>query len=83
MKAILVKYHGPGNVKGSRFTAKAEGVPSLTRHYDHAIDADTNAFRAAVDLADRHNWLKDGRLVGGTLPNGDRCFVFIGAKGAL
>ena len=78
MKAIHVKYYGPGNVKDSRFIARAEGVPSLTWSYRHAMNADDNAFEAARALAERNGWLNDGsRLVGGTLPDGSRCFVFV------
>lgn len=51
MKAILVKYHGPSNTRGSRFTAKAEGNPSLTLSYDYALNGDENARAAAVALS--------------------------------
>jgi len=78
MKAILVKYHGPGNVRGSRFKASAEGVASIYRSYNHALNGDENAEYVAKELANLHGWLADGsRLVGGELPNGDRCFVFV------
>lgn len=53
MKAILVKYHGPSNTRGSRFTAKAEGNPSLTLSCDYALNGDENAEAAAVALVKR------------------------------
>lgn len=78
MKAILVKYHGPSNTRGSRYTAKAEGNPSLTLSYNHALGADENAKAAAVALVKRMKW--NCGVVGGTLPNGDRCYVLIPRK---
>lgn len=78
MKAILVKYHGPSNTRGSRFTAKAEGNPSLTLPYNYALGADETAKAAAVALVKRMKW--NCGVVGGTLPSGDRCFVLIPRK---
>lgn len=78
MKAILVKYHGPSNTRGSRFTAKAEGNPSLTKPYDYALGDSENARAAALALVKRMNW--NCGVVGGTLPSGDRCYVLIPRK---
>lgn len=76
MKAIRVTYHGPTNTRGSRFTARAEGVRALTRPYTYALSPDENARLAAEALCRRQNW--GGILAGGTLPDGSRCFVFVG-----
>jgi hypothetical protein len=78
MKAILVKYHSATNTRGSRWTAKAEGNPSLTLPYDHALNADENAKAVALALVKRMKW--NYEVVGGGLPNGDRCFVLIPRK---
>jgi hypothetical protein len=58
MKAIVVKYFGPTNTRGSRFRATAEGVKPFTVSYDHALSADQNAEAAARGLALRMDWLK-------------------------
>jgi hypothetical protein len=68
----------PSNTRGSRFTAKAEGTPSLTLSCDYALNGDENAEAAAVALVKRMKW--NCGLVGGTLPSGDRCFVLIPRK---
>lgn len=72
MKAITTQYFGPGNVRGSRIKAIAEGGSrgplSVTVSYDHALNADENHAAAARALAVKYNW--DGRWVGGGLPSG-------------
>lgn len=77
MKAILVKYLPPTNVKGSRIKASAEGIPSITRPYDHA-ENDGGRRKVAEELANKYGWLtpRNGRLIEGGLPNGDCAFVF-------
>lgn len=73
MKAIVVKYHGPTNTRGSRFVASAEGVKSISVSYDNALSADENATLAAQGLAHKSDWA--GKYVAGTLPDGRRVFV--------
>ena len=74
MQAIIVKYFGAGNVRGSRWVAKAKGG-SVTVPYDHALNADDNAEAAAVALCKKLGW--DFELAGGTLPDGSRVFVLL------
>lgn len=72
MQAIIVKYFGAGNVRGSRFIARAK-AGSVTQFYDHTLSADENAEAAAVALCKKFGW--DYDLIGGTLPDGSRVFV--------
>lgn len=76
MQAILTKYHGPTNTKGSRISAECE-VKKIFCPYNHALDIQENHCAAAKELASRLNWLADAFLVTGTLPNNDRCHVFV------
>ena len=78
MKAIVTKYHGPTNTRGSRFSATAEGVGRIYKPYNYGQNADENHYAAALQLANKHGWLKDGtRLVGGGLPDGGCVWVFV------
>jgi len=72
VKAIVVKYFGPSNTKGSRLRVSAEGVPSMTVSYDHG--AHNPKLDAAQAFCAKHDW--NGELVEGTLPDGDAVFVF-------
>jgi hypothetical protein len=76
LQAIVTRYHGPTNHKGSRISARAE-AGRIFRHYDHALDAKENHAQAALDLAESMGWLRPGtRLHGGALPgNAGYCFV--------
>ena len=81
MKAIQVKYLGPTNYRGSRYKAWAEGVKAIQVSCDNALNHDENAMKAATELATKHGWLNQGRiLIGGTLPGGDQCFVIVWTK---
>lgn len=75
MKAIITKYFGPGNVRGSRIKAIAEGVPALYIPYPHELSGEDVHRKAAQALADKYQW--KGELVGGALPDGTGyCFNF-------
>ena len=76
MQAILVKYHGPTDTRGTRLTARAE-AGRITLPRDYALNVDEDARRAAVVLCEKLGWNAES-LVGGGLPNGDRVFVFAG-----
>lgn len=65
MKAIQTKYHGPTNTRGSRITASAEGVKSLSINYPHEFSGMDAHAQAALALCKRHGW--NGKLVGGGL----------------
>ena len=76
MKAIVTKYHSATNTKGSRISARAEQNGPKFYPYDHSSDDPHRD--AAHDYAKSKGWLRDGtRLVGGGLPNGDQCWVFV------
>ena len=78
MKAIVTKFHGPTDFKGSRYSATAEGVGRVILQTDFALNSDENHERVARALADKYGWLKDGtRLVGGGMPDGRMAWVFV------
>ena len=56
MKAIEVKYHGATNHRGSRWTAKAEGMKSVTVPYDYEISDVENARKAAEEFLTKTGW---------------------------
>ncbi len=70
MKAIMTKYHGPTDFKGSRITAEA-GSNRVTVPYDHALDADGNHDAAALALCVNMDWTQH-HLMRGTLENRQR-----------
>ena len=76
MHAIVTKYHGPTNHRGSRVKATAQ-VGSLTLSWDHALNSDGNHRAAALALANKFNWLEYSDLSeGGSLPAGNgECFI--------
>lgn len=67
-QSITTKYYGPGNVRGSRITAKGSAGQKLTLHYDSALGTDENHRNAAMALAEKLNWSGDwvmGNIDGG------------------
>lgn len=54
--AIITKYHGPGNVYGSRVSAQSNGK-KIVLDWDHSIDAKENHIRAARELCRRNMWI--------------------------
>jgi len=79
MKAIVVKYHGPTNTRGSRLVASAEGVKSLSMPFDHGDTCPEAA--PAKALAIRYGWT--GTYVAGKLPDGRTVWVNIGKQAGL
>lgn len=76
MKAIVTKYYGATNTRGSRIVATAEGGKRPWRisiPYDHSGNEHA---KAALALAKKMGW--KGELIEGGLPNGDHVFVFSG-----
>jgi hypothetical protein len=68
MKAIVTKYHGPTNNRGSRITASDEDGNRVTISYPYEL-SDEACHRAAADaLCAKMNWR--GSLIGGSLKNG-------------
>ena len=76
MKAIVTKYHGPSNVKGSRYSATAEGGNRIIQSADDRVGTEENHALAALALCIKREW--KGELVPGGLPNRDTVFVFTG-----
>ena len=75
MQAIITKFHGPTNVRGSRVSATAE-AGKITLSWDHALNSDDNHKAAAEAFARKFNWT--GTYVGGHLPQANShhmCFV--------
>jgi hypothetical protein len=77
-QAIVTKYHGPTNYKGSRISARAE-AGRIVVPYDHALNISDNHKAAAQALAERLGWVMHKGyppLAGGALPaNAGYCFV--------
>lgn len=79
-QAIVTKFLGPTNFRGSRVKATCQ-ARSLTVAWDDAKDVDANHTQAARALADALGWLEDtaGRrwsLEGGAMPD-DTGYAFV------
>lgn len=82
-QAIVTKYRGPTNTRGSRFIASAEawreaGAFRVTTPMDYALNSEDNHTRAARALAEKRGW--HGSWIGGVLPGGE--YVFVRVEGA-
>jgi hypothetical protein len=73
-QAIITKFIGPGNVRGSRVKATAE-AGSITLEWDDALNSPQNHAAAAKALAARLEWY--GEWHGGGTKDG-YCFVLTG-----
>lgn len=74
-QAIVTKWFGPTNARGSRIKATAD-AGSKTVSWDFALSVEQNHERAAAALATKLGWSDYGRYVGGSLP-GDKGHVFV------
>lgn len=73
-QAIVTKYLGPTNARGSRVKATCQ-AGSVTLSWDDALDSEANHHAAAQALARKLGW--SGRLIGGGLPDGTgNAYVF-------
>lgn len=75
MKAITVRYRGPGNVRGSRFIV-TDGDSRKVYHTDHRLTHDAGAAQAAIRFAQWRGW--QGVLLEGSTREG-WVFVFDGS----
>jgi len=76
MKAIITKYHGPTDTKGSRISASDGDRNRISIPYPYELSGEA-VHRAAADaLCDKMKWPKN--LIGGGMKNG-YCFVFADA----
>jgi len=79
MQAIITKYHGPTDKRGSRISAKCQaGTVSVS--YDSGLNDDEQHHALAVKLATKLGWMDDSWLCSGTLPNGDYCHVLVSSR---
>ena len=72
-QAIVTKYIGPSNTKGSRIKATA-AAGSITVHLDHALNIEENHAKAAEALANKFNW-SGNYFMGGMPDDSGYCFV--------
>ena len=73
MQAIRTRYHGPGNVRGSRFSAQCE-ARRVYVSYDYALGSDENHEAAMRAMCAKLGWDAD-RMIGGVFGN-DYYWVF-------
>lgn len=78
MKAIMTKYHGPGNVRGSRIIARDGDGNRITATYDDSLTSDQNHQAAAWLLCKKMNWT--GAFESGWLCAGTHVHVFLDPK---
>ena len=81
MQAIITKYLGPTNNKGSRIKASC-AAGSITIPYPYELDTTMAHNYAANQLANNLGWNNQyyGELITGQLPSGDYCHVFTNSK---
>ena len=72
-QAIITKYIGPTNIRGSRIKATAD-AGSITLSYDDALNSQANHNRAARALAVKFGWVGNWRC-GGMPNNKGNCYV--------
>jgi hypothetical protein len=75
MQAIVTKYYGPTNHRGSRIKATAGNGASVTIPYPHELNIEAAHRKAAETLLTRMGWT--GRLIAGGLSDG---YVFVFAE---
>lgn len=74
MKAIVTRYVGPTNTKGSRIIASDEDGNKITISYPYELSGEAVHRKAAEALREKMGWT--GELVSGSLKNG-YVFVFV------
>ena len=73
MKAIITKYHGATNTRGSRISASDEDGNRVSIPYPHELSGEAVHRKAAEALCEKMKWSKD--FLGGGMKNG-YAFVF-------
>jgi hypothetical protein len=78
MQAIITKFLGPTNVRGSRVKAIAD-AGSVTLSWDHPLNSEQNHRAAAEALRDKFGWNTEyyGEIVGGGLPGNHSGYAFV------
>jgi hypothetical protein len=64
-QAIVTKYLGPTNFRGSRIKATSASGLSVTVSYRSELSADQNHLDAALTLCRKLNWLQGSLHMGG------------------
>jgi hypothetical protein len=72
MKAIVTKYHGPTNFKGSRITASDQDGNRITISYPYELSGEACYRKAAQALCNKMKW--EGNLIAGSWKHG---YVFV------
>jgi hypothetical protein len=72
-QAIITKYLGPTNHRGSRVKATCD-AKSITLPWRSELNSESNHFRAASELQRLLGWEKQNVLIGGSIQNG---YVFV------
>jgi len=76
-QAIITKWHGPTNTKGSRVRATA-AAGAVTQHWDWALNPEANHAQAAIALATKYGW--SGWWAAGGMPaEAGNCYVWVAA----
>lgn len=65
MKAIITKYHGPANVRGSRYSASDEDGNKVTLSADDSLSSEANHDAAAKALCIKMGWVNHSLACGG------------------
>ncbi len=78
MRAILTKFHGPTDFKGSRVSATDSDGNRVMISYDHALNSEECHQSAAVALVKKMGW-EPVTLVGGSTRTG---YAFVLLEGA-
>ena len=74
MKAILTKYVGPTNTRGSRIVAWDCDNNRVSIPYPHGLNSEDGHRKAAEALRDKMKW--SGKLIGGGIKGG-YAWVFV------
>lgn len=77
-QAIVTKYHGPTNTRGSRISATTESGIRHYYPYQYELNSEGNHADAAQKMAEHMGW--DGTWRGGAIPGG---YAFVLNDGAL
>jgi hypothetical protein len=73
-QAIQTRYHGPGNVRGARVSARCD-AGSVMVGWDHALNASENHAAAAAALMAKLGW--PDKLRCGVLHDGSYVWVLV------
>jgi hypothetical protein len=77
MIALLIKYHGPTNTKGTRLSVQSEGFKPVFENREYDLEIDDQAHRVAWRTFQKRFGIDHPNFAIGTLPNGDYVAVLI------